>query len=78
MNEIWRNLYGLPKDKELWSYVVKSEASHKPLDNDDRVKKRDHTSRRLQVGYRLHPGDSIRFASLWWTVLVYRLRQVVY
>ena len=27
MKEIWRNLNGLPKNKELWSYVVKFEFS---------------------------------------------------
>ena len=26
-NEIWRNLDGPPKNKELWSYVVKLEFS---------------------------------------------------
>ena len=25
LKEIWRNLDGLPKNKELWSYVVKFE-----------------------------------------------------
>ena len=25
MKEIWRNLDGLPKNKELWSYIVKFE-----------------------------------------------------
>ena len=27
MKEIWRNLDGSPKNKELWSYVVKFEFS---------------------------------------------------
>ena len=27
MKEIWRNLGGSPKNKELWSYVVKFEFS---------------------------------------------------
>ena len=27
MKEIWRNLDGLPKNKELWSYIVKFEFS---------------------------------------------------
>ena len=27
MKEIWRNLYGPPKNKELWSYVVKIDFS---------------------------------------------------
>ena len=27
MNEIWRNLDGSPKNKELWSFVVKFEFS---------------------------------------------------
>ena len=27
MNEIWRNLDGPPKNKELWSYVVSFEIS---------------------------------------------------
>ena len=27
IKEIWRNLDGLPKNKELWSYVVKFEFS---------------------------------------------------
>ena len=27
MKEIWRNLDGQPKNKELWSYVVKFEFS---------------------------------------------------
>ena len=36
MMEIWRNLDGPPKNKELWSYVVKFEFS-RPKRTSDRT-----------------------------------------
>ena len=36
MKEIWRNSDGLPKNKELWSYVVKFELS-RPKSSSDRT-----------------------------------------
>ena len=37
MKEIWRNLDGSPKNKELWSSVVKFEFS-RPKGSSDRTK----------------------------------------
>ena len=36
MKEIWRTLDGLPKNKELWSYVVNVEFS-RPNSSPDRT-----------------------------------------
>ena len=34
MKEMWRNLDSLPKNKELWSYVVKFEFSRSKSSSD--------------------------------------------
>ena len=37
MKEIWRNLYGPPKNKELWIYVVKFEFSRPKSSSENSI-----------------------------------------